>query len=197
MASAGDSAREQTQGSLAGSAFGLNGGIHWRPALQAALMLGVPAGVLCFGILPLGLLGIVAAAYWAVGLYARRVRTVSVSISVGAQIGVVTGLFASLAAGGLYGIGLWVSRFVLHEGAELDALWTSQVEKSNQQVIEQMGAANAQSAQSIRAMMLSAEGRAGLAVLGLLVVAAFLIALAVAGGAVGAKLATAPRRSGA
>jgi RNA polymerase subunit RPABC4/transcription elongation factor Spt4 len=181
-------------------AFGSDGGIVWRPALNAALTLGVPAGILSFGILPLGLLGMIAASAWAVGLYAKRARVARLTTGMGAQIGLVTGLFASWLATSLYGVGLWFSRFVLHEGGEWDSLWVGQVERSNQQMLAQMGTANAQSAQvaqSLRTMMLSAEGRAGLPLSGLLVVAAILVVLAVAGGALGAKMAAAPRRSGA
>jgi len=186
--------------SLGSDAFGSNGGIVWRPALNAALTLGVPAGILSFGILPLGLVGMIAASAWAVALYAKRTRVMAPTAGMGAQIGLVTGLFASWLAVSLYGLGLWFSRFVLHEGGEWDSLWVGQVERSNQQMLAQMGTANAQSAQvaqSLRAMMLSAEGRAGLPLSGLMVVGAILVLLAVAGGALGARLAAAPRRPGA
>lgn len=198
---AGSEASGSNTGQSAGAdAFGPDGGIVWRPALNAALTLGVPAGILCFGILPLGLVGMIAASAWAVGLYAKRVRVMAPTAGMGAQIGLVTGLFASWLAVGLYGAGLWFSRFVLHEGGEWDSLWVSQVERSNQQMLAQMGTANAQPvqvAQSLRTMMLSAEGRAGLPLSGLMLVGAILVLLAVAGGALGARLATAPRRPGA
>jgi hypothetical protein len=188
------------QGNLAGvDAFGSPERIVWRPALNAALTLAVPAGILCFGMLPLGLLGMMAAAAWAVGLYAKRARPVDLTAGTGARIGLVTGLFASWLTVALYGAGLWISRFVLHEGGDLDSLWTSQVEKNNQQMLAQLGAANAQSlqmAQSMRTMMLSVEGRAGIALSGMMVVAALVVLLAVAGGALGARLAAAPRRPG-
>lgn len=190
-------------GAAAGIRSGPNafaGGILWRPALHAALTFGVPAGVLCFGVLPIGLLAMIAASAWAVALYAKRVRAAALTAGMGAQIGLVTGLFASWLAVSLYGLGLWFSRFVLHQGGEWDALWLSQVEKSNEQMLAQMGAANAQSAQvaqSLKSLMLSAEGRAGLPLSGLLVVAAILVLLAIAGGALGARLTAAQRRPGA
>ena len=188
-------------GPVSGSgADAFSGGILWRPALNAALTLGVPAGILCFGVLPLGLMGMIAASAWAVALYARRARVAALTTGMGAQIGLVTGVFASWLAVSLYGVGLWFSRFVLHEGGEWDSLWVNQVERSNQQMLAQMGTANAQSAQvaqSLQSWMLSAEGRAGLPLSGLAVVAAILVVLAVAGGALGAKLAAAPRRPGA
>ena len=188
-------------GSYAGpGAFGATDGIEWKPALNAALTLGVPAGILCFGVLPIGLIGMMAASAWAVSLYAKRTRPLDLTAGAGARIGLVTGLFASWLTVSLFGSGLWVSRFVLHQGGEWDSLWLSQVEKSNEQMLAQMGAANAQSAQvaaTLRTLMLSAEGRAGLPLSGLMLVAAILVLLAVAGGALGAKLAAAPRRPGA
>jgi hypothetical protein len=184
-------------GAYAGQgAFGAVAGIEWKPALNAALTLGVPAGVLCFGVLPIGLLGMMAAAAWAVSLYAKRTSPLDLTTGAGARIGLVTGLFASWLTVSLFGFGLWVSRFVLHQGGEWDSLWLNQVEKSNQEMLAQMGAGNAQSTQvagTLRTLMLSAEGRAGLPLSGLMLVAAILLLLAVAGGALGAKL-VAPRR---
>jgi len=181
-------------------AFGPRGGIVWRPALNAALALGVPAGLLCFGALPLGLIGMIAAAAWAVSLYAKWARPAHLSTGTGAQIGLVTGLMATWLAAGLCGCGLWISRFVLHQGGEWDSFWTGQVEKSHQQTMVQIDATNTQSVQvanSLRALMLSAEGRAGLVLSMIVALAAILVLLAVAGGALGAKLVAAPRRPGA
>ena len=177
-------------------------GIAWRPALQAALILSIPAAVLSFSLLPIGLLWTVVAAGWAVNTYARRTRPVQLSTGTGARIGMVTGLFVGWLTVGLYGAGLWVSRFVLHQGGQWDALWQEQVEKSieRNQMVAQMGVANAQSAQiaqSLRAMMLSADWRAGLALSGLIVIAGFLVLFATIGGAMGARFFAPARRPGA
>ncbi len=167
------------------------GGIAWRPALNAALLLAIPTSVLCFGFLPIGLLWMVAASAWAVSVYARRTRPASIPLGVGVRIGIVTGLMASWLTAGLYGAGFWVSRFVLHQGGEWDSLFTAQVERNNQQMLAQMGTANAESlqmVQSFRALMLSAEGRAGVG-LGLMIfLAMFLIFFAILGGALGSRL---------
>jgi len=64
----------------------------------------------------------------------------------------------------------------------------------------QIDATNTQSVQvanSLQALMLSAEGRAGLVLSMIVALAAILVLLAVAGGALGAKLAAQPRRPGA
>ena len=187
--------------------LGLRNGIAWRPALRSAVMLGIPAGVLCSGLTPigqsLGLVWMVGAAAWAVGLYARRARPVELSIGAGARIGLVTGLFAGWLTLGLNGIQLWLSRFVFHQGGEIDSLLQATVEKSlqlSQQMIVGMGIASAQLAQSQqlnRTMMLSAEGRAGMVLSGFLSGAAFLVVFAIIGGAVGARFLTPTRRPSA
>jgi len=199
--------------------FAPGGEVAWRPALRFAAMLGVPAGVLCSGLTPigqsLGLVWMVGAAAWAVSLYARRSRTggqtggqagglaVGLTMKAGARIGLVTGLFAGWLTLAVNGAQLWLSRFAFHQGAEIDSLLQSTVEKSlqlSQQMIVGMGVASAQMAQSQqlnRAMMMSAEGRAGMVLSGFLSGAAFLVLFAVVGGAVGARFLAQPRRPSA
>ena len=176
------------------------GGIVWKPALRAALILGIPAGVLCSEITPigpvLGLFWMVSAAAWAVSLYVKRTQIGRLSMASGARIGLVVGLLASWFTLILNGAYLWVERFLLHQGTQMDAQWLAQVEASmqmNQQMVTEMGMATAQSAQfqqTWRALMMSAEGRAGLELWGLLAGAAFLTFFAMLGGAMGARFLT-------
>jgi len=179
-------------------------GIDWRPALKASLILAVPAGVLCSGLIPvgqsLGMLWIIGAAAWAVSLYSKRTRPGWLPMGSGARIGLVTGLFASWLTLSVNGISLWVARFVLHQGSQMDSLWQNEVETSlqtSQQMVAQMGMTSAQAAQSTqfsRALMLSAEGRAGIAVSTFLGGAVFLVFFAMIGGALGARWLVQPRR---
>ena len=187
-----------------GSGFaGLGDGIAWRLALKAALLLAIPAGVLCSGLSPLGqslgLIWMIGAAAWAVSLYCRRARTGKLTMGAGARIGLVTGLLASWLALGVNGIALWVARYALHQGGQMDSLWATQVESSlqmSQQMVAAMGLSAAQAAQSTqfsRSLMLSAEGRAGIALSSFLAGSAFLILFAAIGGALGARLLVQPR----
>ena len=183
----------------------LSNGIAWRPALKAALMLAIPAGVLCSALTPigqsLGLLWMVGASAWAVNLYSRRARAGRLTAGSGARIGLVTGLFASWLTLSVNGIALWIARFVLHQGGKMDSLWSTEVESSlqlSQQMVAQMGMTAAQAAQSTqfsKAWMLSAEGRAGIALSTFLAGAVFLIFFAMIGGALGARWLVQPRRS--
>ena len=173
-------------GAYAGQgAFGATDGIEWKPALNAALTMGVPAGILCFGVPPIGLVGIMAASAWAVNLYAKRTRPADLTARTGARIGLVTGLFAGWLTVSLFGSVLWISRFVLHQGAEWDSMWLSQLEKSNEQMTG-----------AVRALVLSAEGRAGMPLFVLMLVASAVVLLGAAGGALGTKLVSGPRRPG-
>jgi hypothetical protein len=180
-------------------------GIAWRPALQAAMMLAIPAGLLSSSLSPvLGLVWVMGAAAWAVGLYAKRVRQGVLSVGSGARIGLVTGLFAAWLSFGVNGAALWVTRFLRHQGGQIDSEWVSAVQQGferNQQMVAQAGMTGAQAAQFlevtrwVRALMLSPEGRAGFALVGLLALAVILLVFATIGGVVGARLLVPRRRT--
>jgi hypothetical protein len=176
-----------------------SGEIAWRHALFAAVVLAIPSAVLTISLPPVGLLWTVVAAGWAVATYARRARTGHLSTGIGARIGLLTGLFVSWLTAAFFGVGLWISRFVFHEGGQWDSLWQAQVEKSfaNNLAVAQVGTANLQAIQlnqALRAFALSADGRAGVALSGIVVIGGFLILLAAIGGAVGARFVAQARR---
>ena len=182
----------------------LGSGIAWRPALQTAALLAIPAGLLSSSLTPvLAFVWIMGAAAWAVGLYAKRLRTGGVSTGNGARIGLVTGLFTAWLWFAANGVALWVTRFLRHQGSQIDSEWVGAVHTAferNQQVVADAGMSGAQAAQFMQAthwaqgLMLSPEGRAGCALAGLLVLAAVLLLFATIGGAVGARFLTPTRR---
>jgi hypothetical protein len=146
--------------------------VDWKPALRAALLLAVPAGLLSSGVSPLGFFGLVwmaAAAAWAVVLYMRSQRPAWITIGAGVRIGLVTGLLAGWLAFGISGGTLFVERFVLHQSSQIDAEWKTRVGMSQQltqQWTAEIGSADAAQAQAakaqIQAFMLSPEGHAGI-----------------------------------
>ena len=190
-----------------GDLAGIENGIAWKPALQAAVLLAVPAGLISASLSPiLALIWIMGAAAWAVSIYARRVRLGAVSMGTGARIGLVTGMLAAWLSFGANGAALWVTRFLRHQGGQIDSEWVNAVQQSfdrNQQMVAQAGMSAAQATQFLQAtqwvrqLMLSPEGRAGFALAGLLMLAAILLVFATIGGAVGARLLVSPRRRGA
>jgi hypothetical protein len=177
------------------------GSVDWKPALRAALLLAVPAGLLTSGVSPLGALGLVwmsIAATWAVALYLRSQRPAWITLGAGARIGLVTGLLAGWLAFAVSGGALFVQRFILHQSSQMDAEWKYSADASYQaslQTIQQWsswldadGMAKLQANQAgIHATMLTPEGQAGNVTLGLIFRLFFLLFFAAAGGALGAR----------
>ena len=174
------------------------GSVDWKPALRAALLLAVPAGLLTSGVSPLGALGLLwmaIAAAWAVTLYMRSQKPAWITLGAGARIGLVTGLLAGWLAFGISGGALFVQRFFLHQSSQMDAAWKTRV-LMGQQMAEQltsgMTPTDAAQAQAVRAQfqawMLSPEGHAGMEVFQFATNVLFLLFFAAAGGALGARL---------
>jgi hypothetical protein len=171
------------------------GSVDWKPALRAALLLAVPAGLLTSGVSPLGLLWMAIAAAWAVTLYKRSQRPAWITLGAGARIGLVTGLLAGWLAFGISGGALFVQRFFLHQSSQIDAEWKARVlmgQQMAEQLTSSMTPADAAQAQAVRAQfqawMLSPEGHAGMEVFQFATNMVFLLFFAAAGGALGARL---------
>ena len=176
------------------------GAVEWKPALRLVLLLAVPAGLLFGGTSFLGLLGLIwiaAVAAWAVTLYVRRQRAAQrpfwLTTGAGARIGLVTGLITGWVAFAATGASLYAERFVFHQGKDFDNNWQAQVARFSEQL--QSAGASSQDPQTAAALskamttwLLSPEGKAGSALAGLILVEFVLVAFAVAGGAVGARL---------
>jgi hypothetical protein len=169
--------------------------VEWKPALRAALIVAIPAGILSCGFTPLGLLGlfwIAAAAAWAVSLYVRRQRSPWITMGAGARIGLVTGLLAGWLAFCATGVAFYSMRFLMHEGGTFDDAWTSKVNQSFNQQFQAMSA-DPQALAMVRNLFLSPEGRAGMILTWLLLLEVGLLVFAAAGGALGARMITRSR----
>jgi hypothetical protein len=174
------------------------GTVEWKPALRVAMLLAVPAGLLSCGQSPVALLSLfwmAAAAAWAVTLYARKQKPAWVTMGAGARIGLVTGLLAGWFAFAASGAALFVMRFVFGKGKEFDEPWQALVAQMAQQW-QQMSpdAQTAASLKSLAGWLLSAEGRAGSVLGGLMLLEFALLLFATAGGAIGARLMARSRR---
>ncbi|HUN83808.1 MAG TPA: hypothetical protein VMU48_05480 [Terracidiphilus sp.] len=178
--------------------------VDWKPAMRAAVAFGVPAGLLCSGVSPVAILGIfwiAGAALWAVFTYVGRQRPAWITIGAGARIGLVTGLFASWLAFSISGANLFVDRYALHRGPQIDAEWKGRVDTS-QQMTQQWstGFSSADAAQTqaaraeVQAWMLSPWGHAGIEAFSLAGNSIFLLFFAAGGGALGARLLARSRR---
>ncbi|MGA2847746.1 MAG: hypothetical protein ABSE46_02030 [Terracidiphilus sp.] len=181
------------------------GSVNWKPALRAALMLAVPAGLLSSVASPMAFMGLfwmAAAAAWTVVLYLRSQRPSWITIGAGARIGLVTGLLGSWLAFGASGGSLFVERFVLHQSSQIDELYKTSFfepfQQKFQQSISSMDPSDAAQAQpqwaQLQAWLASPEGHAGMWAWGFAFNSAFLLFFAIAGGALGARILARTRR---
>ena len=178
--------------------------VAWKPALRAALLLGIPAGLLSSGASPLGSFGVIwaaAAAAAAVALYMRGQQAAWITIGAGARIGLVTGLLAAWLAFSVSGGALFVERFALHQGGQIDAnykLFTDMFQQRSQESLASKGPAEAAQIQtelaSIQAWILSPTGRAGIWTFADAISSSFLLLFAIGGGALGARWLARMRR---
>jgi hypothetical protein len=170
--------------------------VEWKPALRFALLLAVPAGLLCSMLSPLSIFGLplmAAAGAWVVALYMRSQRPAWITIGAGARIGLVTGLLGSWMAAATTGVTLFAMRFWFNQGAFYDGLWQNLV---NQQLVQQwtsMGV-DAQTIASMKSWLLPPEGRAGWLLAAMMLLSGALLLFAVLGGAIGARLVARKRR---
>lgn len=175
--------------------------VAWRPALRSAILLAIPAGLLCSGVSRAGALGLfwmTAAAAWAVTLYTRSQRPAWITAGAGARIGLVTGLMAAALAFAVTGLALFLDRFLLHQGTSMDNEWRMFVDavvKWSQQILTQMGVPDQGQSTAQKNLMLSPEGHAAYATLNIAGNDAFLVVFAVIGGAIGARLLARSKRT--
>jgi RNA polymerase subunit RPABC4/transcription elongation factor Spt4 len=178
--------------------------IDWKPALRAALLMAVPAGLLSSEASQagsLGLLWMTTAAGLAVVLYMRSQRPAWITLGAGARIGLVTGLLGGWLAFGMSCGALFVERSFFHQANQIDAVYKSFVDVLRQQThikMATLGPADASMFQRelapFKAALLSPEGAAGFWTLHYVMYSFFLLLFAVAGGAMGARLLARTRR---
>lgn len=174
--------------------------VDWKVALKYAAIFGIPAGILCNGYSPLGLLGFFwmsAAGAWAVSVYVRRGHPAWVTTGAGARIGLVTGILAAWLAFAVSGGALYTQRYVLHHGAAVDAEWSHRVDMTQEmtaQLVSQMGSGDQSQLDAQKKWMLSPWGHAGIETFGFVFNGMFLLFFATIGGAISARLMARRRR---
>ncbi len=162
--------------------------VDWKPVLRFALMLAVPAGILCSILSPVGIFGLVlmgATGAWVVSLYLRTQQPAWITTGAGARIGLVTGLLGAWTAAATTGVALYAMRFWFHDGRVFDDFWKKLVSQQMSQQWTSMGI-DAQTIAQAKAWLLSPEGRAGWVLGAVTFLMAALLLVAIAGGALGA-----------
>ena len=171
--------------------------VDWKRAMRPALALAVPAGILCSLFSPVSLYGMLwmgVAAAWVVALYLRNQRPAWITIGAGARIGLVTGLLGAWMATAASGAYLFVMRFLLHQGKQLDDTWSSLV---SDQFVSQWTASGVDPHEImlLKNWLLSPEGRAGFMLSLMVFLIAILVSFAVGGGALGARFQARTRKT--
>lgn len=180
--------------------------VTWKPALRAALLLALPAGILSSGI-PSPLLGFLGpawtagAAAWAVALYVRSQRRPWITMGAGARIGLVTGIMVAWLAFAINGGTLFVERFALHRTSEIDSAYRVFLDTFQSRAQASVTGARQADAAQLQATMAGLEawlgsswGRAGIFALGFAMNALMLLFFATGGGALGARWQARSRR---
>lgn len=162
------------------------GQIHWRIALAACAKVAIPAGILC-GLLPEGsLLWVLGAATGVILLYRRKRPTSALTAKNGLRIGALAGMIIAYISAAATAILRVLQRYPMHVGKALDEGYEQLIHLSTSQL--QM--------QSMYQYMLSPDGRAAYAFMGMAAAAIMTVLLASVGGAVGVRLSTVRRRTG-
>lgn len=169
--------------------------VDWKLAIRIALMVGVPAGILCSMLSPISIFGLLlmgGTGTWAVAIYLRKEKPAWITIGAGARIGLVTGLLGAWSAAAATGISLFSMRFFFNQGKDFDNLWQNLVNGQLSQEWSSMGI-DAHTIETTKAWMLSPAGRAGWVMGTVSLIAVALLLFAVAGGAMGARMLGRPR----
>jgi hypothetical protein len=174
------------------------GVVEWKPALRAAVLVAIPAGLLSSGLSPVGTLGMfwmAAAAAWAVMIYVRSQRPAWITTAAGARIGLVTGVVAAGVAFAATGISLFAVRNLMGQGGTIDQVWQGVIAQVSQQW-QSMNPDPPTSAlmKTWLGWLQTPEARAGWILCGMGMLAAVMLAFAAIGGALGARLLARSRR---
>lgn len=183
---------DQQSYSAKGSGTGLAGNqlIAWRPAVQAALIVAVPVGVLS-SLLDFGILWVLVGGFCAIALYQRKVTIINAGT--GWRIGMLVGLLAAFLSTAVDGLSLVIERYGLHRGASID----QKLVTLTQQMTDQMVHQNPEAAQQIPWFIhfwLSPDGHAAVVLFMSAFAAIMMIAFSSIGGFVGARVLAARKR---
>ena len=166
------------------------GHVHWRIALTACAKIAIPAGVLC-GLLPEGsLIWVLGGATGVILLYRRKRPTSTLTARNGLRIGGLSGIIIAYVSMLVTAVLRVVQRYPMHVGKMLDEGYEQIIQLSTGQsaaIFQGNPAAQAQM-KSIYQFMLTPDGRAAYAFMGMVAAAVMTVLLAALGGALGVRL---------
>lgn len=165
--------------------------VAWRPAVQVALIVALPVGLLS-SLLDFGILWVLVGGFCVIALYQRK-ATLLVNPGAGWRIGMLVGVLAAFLSSLVDGISMVVERYGLHRGASID----QKLIALTQQMTEQMVHQNPEAAQQIPWFIhfwLSPDGHAAVVLFMSAFAAAMMVAFSSIGGALGARVLGARKR---
>jgi|SRR5579885_493492 uncharacterized protein YqgC (DUF456 family) len=168
-----------------GAQFRIVHAIEWRAAIQAALILALPVGLLS-SLWDFGVLWMLAGGFCTIALYRKKTMR-AVNTGTGWRIGMLTGLLSAFCASLIDGAGMVLERYGLHHGARID----QRLSAMTQQMTEQMARQNPDAAQQIPwflSFWLSPDGHAAMVLMMSGFAAIMMIAFSAVGGILGARM---------
>jgi hypothetical protein len=176
-----------------GNGSGLAGNqlIAWRPAVQAALIVALPVGVLS-SLLDFGILWVLIGGFCAIALYQHKAALI-ISPGTGWRIGMLVGMLAAFLSTVVDGLSMVIKRYGLHRGASID----QKLVALTQQMTDQMVHQNPEAAQQIPWFIhfwLSPDGHAAVVLFMSAFAAIMMIAFSSIGGVLGARVLGARKR---
>ncbi len=188
-----ESAEQLESGQPVGNGTSLRSGqlVAWRPAVQAALMVALPVGILS-SLLDFGVIWVLAGGFCAVALYQRKGLLIANPRS-GWRIGMLVGVMAAFFTTMVDGLSMVFERYGLHHGASID----QKLIALTQQMTDQMVHQNPEAAQQIPWFIhfwLSPDGHAAVVLFMSAFAAAMMIAFSLLGGMIGARVLGARKR---
>lgn len=189
-----EASEEQT--SYAGKGAGSGGRvahqfIAWRSAVQAALIVAVPVGLLS-SLLDFGVLWVLAGGFCTVALYQRKTFTVA-NGSLGWRLGMLAGVFAAFVSSLTDGLSMLLERYGLHRGSSIDQRLSSLTQQMTDQMVHQ----NPEAAQQIPWFIhfwVSPDGHAAVVLFMSAFAAVMMVGFSVIGGALGGRVLGTRRR---
>jgi hypothetical protein len=176
-------------------------GTSWKHAISAAAIVGLPMGLLSSSVLSLAtgsFLWLVGGAMAAVALYQRRSNYSLLNLRTGLRIGMVAGVVAAFFATACNAGLILFQRHALHMSKAIDDSMDGNIKA----MVEQMGGRMAQTTPEAQAQiqayfrfLLSPDGKAFLGLTSAATAAVGMILFAALGGALGARVFAARRRS--
>ncbi len=164
------------------------GQVRWRDAISAAILVAVPAGILCG--LPLlaagSLIWVMGGSSLAILLYRKKHPMAPMTAKHGFRIGILAGLIISYVSIAVTSILRVVQRFAMHKGETIDSEYDSVISQS--MTMFQTTPETQAQMRSFFHFMLTPDGRAAWSFMNMLTVTVMTLLFAALGGYVGVRL---------